>query len=173
MASLKKSTLRPHKNSNFVATINSLLKTQLASYLSPIVRPGQKLLLAFSGGLDSRVLLELLAELRSGIGFGLSAMHVHHGLSPNADDWARFCSTICEVLKVPLEIVHVSVAKDSGLGLEAVARNARYKALLSADMDYILLAHHQDDQAETLLLQLLRGAGAKGLSGMAAQDEQR
>lgn len=173
MASLKKSTLRPHKNSNFVATINSPLKTQLASYLTPILRPGQKLLLAFSGGLDSRVLLELLAELRSGIGFDLRAMHVHHGLSPNADDWAKFCSDTCAALNVPIEIVRVSVAKDSGLGLEASARNVRYQALLNAGADYVVLAHHQDDQAETLLLQLLRGAGVKGLSGMALQDEQR
>lgn len=165
--------MRPCKNSNLVATINSPLKTQLASHLASIFRPGQKLLLAFSGGLDSRVLLELLAELRSSIGFNLSAMHVHHGLSPNADNWAKFCSDICAALNVPIEMVHVSVAKDSGLGLEASARSARYKALLNADTDYILLAHHQDDQAETLLLQLLRGAGAKGLSGMARQDESR
>jgi len=173
MASLKKSTLRPHKNSNFVATINSPLKTQLASYLTLILRPGQKLLMAFSGGLDSRVLLELLAELRSGTDFNLSAMHVHHGLSPNADDWAKFCSDTCAVLNVPIEIVRVSVAKDSGLGVEASARNARYQALLNAGADYVVLAHHQDDQAETLLLQLLRGAGAKGLSGMALRDEER
>jgi tRNA(Ile)-lysidine synthase len=173
MASLKKSTLRPRKNSNLVATINSPLKTQLASYLTSIFRPGQKLLLAFSGGLDSRVLLELLVDLRSSIGFNLSAMHVHHGLSPNAGDWAKFCSDICAALNVPIEIAHVSVVKDGDLGLEAAARDARYKALLNADADYILLAHHQDDQAETLLLQLLRGAGAKGLSSMAAQDRSK
>ncbi len=173
MASLKKSALRPHKNSNFVATINSPLKTQLAFYLTSIFRPGQKLLLAFSGGLDSRVLLELLAELRSSIDFDLSAMHVHHGLSPNADAWAKFCSDTCAALNVPIEIVHVSVAKDSGLGLEAAARTARYLALLNTGADYVVLAHHQDDQAETLLLQLLRGAGPKGLSGMALRDEER
>lgn len=173
MANSKKSTQKPRKDSHLSKAVNHPLKTQLASYLNPILRPSQKLLLAFSGGLDSRVLLELLAELRSGIGFDLSAMHVHHGLSPNADDWAKFCSDTCAALNVPIEIVHVSVAKDSGLGLEAAARNARYKALLGADADYILLAHHQDDQAETLLLQLLRGAGAKGLSGMAMRDEER
>ncbi|HLD09023.1 MAG TPA: tRNA lysidine(34) synthetase TilS [Methylophilaceae bacterium] len=132
-----------------------------------------KLLLAFSGGLDSRVLLELLAALRSGKNFNLSAMHVHHGLSPNANAWARFCSDTCAALHVPIEIVRVNVAKDSGLGLEAAARNARYQALLNTDADYVALAHHQDDQAETLLLQLLRGAGAKGLSGMALRDKER
>jgi tRNA(Ile)-lysidine synthase len=173
MASLKKSTLRPRKNSNLAATINSPLKTQLASYLTSVLRPGQKLLLAFSGGLDSRVLLELLAELRSSIGFNLSAMHVHHGLSLNADNWAKFCSETCAALDVPIEITHVNVVKDSGLGLEASARDARYRALLNIGADYVVLAHHQDDQAETLLLQLLRGAGAKGLSGMAVQDGPR
>ena len=153
------------------ATAN--LKTHLETFLLSVVRPGQTLLAAFSGGLDSRVLLELLAELRDSMGFGLRAMHVHHGLSPNADDWAGFCSTTCASLNVPLQIVHVEVPRNNGLGLEAAARNERYDALMQEPADYILLAHHQDDQAETLLLQLLRGAGAKGLSGMAMHDEAR
>ncbi len=173
MASSKKSALNKHKNSTPVATTSSQLQTRLASCLASVLRPSQKLLLAFSGGLDSRVLLELLAVLRPDIGFELSAMHVHHGLSPNADDWAKFCSDTCAALNIPIQIAHVNVSKRSGLGVEAAARDARYQALLSADADYVVLAHHQDDQAETLLLQLLRGAGAKGLSGMAIQDAQR
>jgi tRNA(Ile)-lysidine synthase len=173
MASSKKSAPNKHKDSTPVATTSSQLKTRLASHLASVLRPGQKLLLAFSGGLDSRVLLELLAVLRPGIGFELSAMHVHHGLSPNADDWAKFCSDTCASLNIPIQIVYVNVPKRSGLGVEAAARDARYQALMSADADYVVLAHHQDDQAETLLLQLLRGAGAKGLSGMAVQDTQR
>src|SRR3989344_9172631 len=135
MASLKKSTLRPRKNSNLVATINSPLKTQLASYLTsnlaPILRPGLKLLLAFSGGLDSRVLLELLAALRAGKNFNLSAMHVHHGLSPNANAWARFCSDTCAALHVPIEIVRVNVAKDSGPGVGGAGGKARHQALVN------------------------------------------
>ncbi len=132
-----------------------------------------KLVLAFSGGLDSTVLLHLLVSINKILPFQLSAHHVHHGLSPNADSWANFCTQFCAKLNVPLTISKVKVEQNSGLGLEAAAREARYKALATsaADLicpDFILLAHHQDDQAETLLLQLARGAGVKGLAGMAA-----
>ena len=131
-----------------------------------------KLVLAFSGGLDSTVLLHLLVSINKILPFQLSAHHVHHGLSPNADSWANFCTEFCAKLNVPLTISDVKVEQNSGLGLEAAAREARYKALATsaADLicpDFILLAHHQDDQAETLLLQLARGAGVKGLAGMA------
>ena len=134
-----------------------------------------KLLLAFSGGLDSTVLLHLLAECRKTLSFQLSAQHVHHGLSPNADDWADFCRQVCLKLNIPFALSKINVNKNSGLGTEATAREARYKALLSVDADFIcpdfiVLAHHQDDQAETLLLQLARGAGVKGLAGMAVMS---
>ncbi len=142
-------------------------------FLSLRTQPGQRLLLAFSGGLDSRVLLQLLAEARPSHNIVLEAMHVHHGLSPNADDWSVFCATECEKLDVPFHCARVDVEKQSGLGIEASARRARYAALLAHPADYVLLAHHQDDQAETLLLQLLRGAGAKGLAGMAMHDASR
>ncbi len=125
-----------------------------------------KLVLAFSGGLDSCVLLHLLAECRKKLPFQLHALHVHHGLSSNADAWADFCQDICVNLNIPFTLSKVKINKNSGLGLEATARDARYKALLAADADFICLAHHQDDQAETLLLQLARGAGVKGLAGM-------
>lgn len=131
------------------------------------------MLAAFSGGLDSRVLLELLAQARPHHGFVLEAMYVHHGLSPNADRWAEFCVEECHRLEVPFHQVKVHVEKQSGLGMEASARRARYAALLAHRADYVLLAHHQDDQAETLLLQLLRGAGAKGLAAMAMHDPSR
>ena len=144
----------------------------MQSRLAAIVSPGDTLLLAYSGGLDSRVLLELLVEMRPSLNFKLQAMHVHHGLSPNADSWAAFCAASCAALAVPLQIVHVAVA-ESGLGIEAAARQTRYTALMNGQADYVVLAHHEDDQAETLLLQLLRGAGPKGLSGMAVQDASR
>ncbi|MFL9710460.1 tRNA lysidine(34) synthetase TilS [Methylobacillus sp. Pita1] len=131
------------------------------------------MLLAFSGGLDSRVLLQLLVQARANHDFVLEAMHVHHGLSPNADQWAEFCAAECLRLEVPFHCAHVHVEQQSGMGIEASARRARYAALLAHHADYVLLAHHQDDQAETLLLQLLRGAGAKGLAGMAMHDPSR
>lgn len=149
------------------------LKAHLKAFFLSILHPGQTLLLAFSGGLDSRVLLELLAPLQKSMGFTLHAMHVHHGLSPNADSWADFCETACAKLYVPLQIIKVKIPSNSGTGVEAAARKARYEALGSDTADYIVLAHHEDDQAETLLLQLLRGAGAKGLSAMAAHDQNR
>jgi tRNA(Ile)-lysidine synthase len=155
------------------ASDSSQLLAGLTAQLGKFIQPGQQLLLAYSGGLDSCVLLHLLVQLRSELGFDLRAMHVHHGLSPNADDWVQFCEKTCATLDVPLRIVRVDVAVDKGSGIEAAARHARYQALFEAEADFIVLAHHQDDQAETLLLQLLRGAGVKGLAAMAAMDRQR
>lgn len=125
-----------------------------------------KLVLAFSGGLDSCVLLHLLVQVNKTLPFQLSAEHVHHGLSANADNWGDLCAATCQSLNVPLKITKVQV-NNQGLGIEATAREARYRALFQADADFIVLAHHQDDQAETFLLQLARGAGVKGLAGMA------
>lgn len=151
------------------------IQAQVTQFLSQAIplNTTPTLLLAFSGGVDSCVLLHALAQAKKTLNFNLKAMHVHHGLSPNADQWADFCANTCLAYKVPLEVIKVNVEKGAGWGLEAAAREARYQALLAANADYILLAHHQDDQAETLLLQLLRGAGLKGLSAMAAQDSDR
>ena len=149
------------------------LALYLDQFLSLHVKPGQHLLAAFSGGLDSRALLQLLADARPRHGYTLEAVHVHHGLSQNADAWAAFCAAECRKLEVPFHCAHVQVDRQSGLGIEASARQARYAALHARKADHILLAQHQDDQAETLLLQLLRGAGVKGLSCMAAHDPMR
>ncbi len=142
------------------------LTQHLAAFLQQHVAPGSHVTLGLSGGLDSCVLLDLLAGLRAQAGFQLSAIHVNHQISPNAADWAVFCGQQCAVYNVPLNVISVDVPRDSGLGLEAAAREARYKALLEHAADVLLLAHHQDDQAETLLLQLLRGAGVDGLAAM-------
>lgn len=155
------------------ASDSSQLVTGLTAQLGKIIQPGQQLLLAYSGGLDSCVLLHLLVQLRSELGFDLHALHVHHGLSPNANDWVQFCEKTCAALDVPLRVVRVDVAVDKGTGIEAAARHARYQALFESEADFIVLAHHQDDQAETLLLQLLRGAGVKGLAAMAMVDPER
>ena len=148
-----------------------MLTQRLQQFLNSRIQPGQKVLLALSGGLDSRVLLQLVVEAKLDI--QLSAIYVHHGLSPNADSWAAFCAAECEALGVAFSCKHVQVDRESGLGVEASARQARYAALLATDADHILLAHHQDDQAETLLLQLIRGSGSKGLAAMASADQQR
>ncbi len=145
----------------------------LSSVLSSIPHSPAKLCIALSGGLDSCVLLSALLAAQKQLAFSLHAIHVHHGLSPNADAWAEFCVARCQMLKVPCQVVHVNVDKKAGLGIEAAARKARYEALLQSDADFIVLAHHQDDQAETYLLQLLRGAGVKGLSAMSAIDSKR
>lgn len=136
------------------------------------------LLVAYSGGLDSSVLLHLLVTLQQQLRatpdvpfqLQLSAMHVHHGLSAHADAWAQHCQQVCQHYAVPLQVVNVKVDQATGHGVEASAREARYKALQKAEADFICLAHHQQDQAETLLLQLMRGAGPKGLAGMAELD---
>lgn len=126
----------------------------------------QRFCVALSGGLDSVVLLHLLHAAQSQIGFKLSALHVHHGLSPNADQWTAFCIGLCHELGVPLQVERVQVAQDLGQGVEASARAARYGAFSRCAADYVVLAHHGDDQTETLLLNLLRGAGVHGAAAM-------
>lgn len=129
----------------------------------------KRLVAGLSGGLDSVVLLHVLRALRRKHGYCLSALHVHHGLSPNADDWARFCAGSCSNLKIPLVVKRVRVTR-AAEGLEAAARKARYEAFAAAKADAVVLAHHQDDQAETVLFNLLRGAGRRGLAGMPARS---
>ncbi len=122
--------------------------------------------MAFSGGIDSTVLLHQLAHVSARESIVLSALHVHHGLSKNADAWARHCRRVCKDLAIPLTVRHVTVSLAPGTSLEEEARRSRYAAFALATADVIALAHHANDQAETLLLQLLRGAGPKGLAGM-------
>src|SRR3954447_1401505 len=113
--------------------------------------PEKRIAVALSGGIDSVVLLHLLKDHP-----GVTAIHVHHGLSPNADAWAAFCRRLCKRWGVPLSVSQVSVKK-KGKGLEAAAREARYAAFRKLKADVIALAHHLDDQAETVLMNLLRG----------------
>ncbi|MGB8925243.1 MAG: tRNA lysidine(34) synthetase TilS [Pseudomonas sp.] len=126
--------------------------------------------IAFSGGLDSTVLLHLLADLAKHHSLpALSAIHIHHGLQAAADAWPQHCQSVCDTLGVPLLIERVSV--QPGASLERAARDARYavfSALTQAD-DVLLTGQHRDDQAETLLFRLLRGAGVRGLGAMPQQ----
>lgn len=143
------------------------LQGRVLAQLQADLAPGSRLSVGFSGGLDSTVLLHLLAELRPAAGHALSAVHVHHGLSCHADAWADHCRTVCAGLAVPIEIRRVRV-QAAGEGPEAAARAARYAAFAVLDTDVLALAHHRDDQAETVLAQLLRGGGARGLAAMPA-----
>lgn len=127
---------------------------------------GKRVCVAFSGGIDSIVLLEALDLLRASLRLDVHAIHVHHGLSPNADAWAAFCVKVCAAKNIPLTMQKVSVDKNSSAGLEGAARAVRYAAFADEGSPFILLAQHADDQAETVLHQLLRGTGLKGLAGM-------
>ncbi|MDP3419644.1 MAG: tRNA lysidine(34) synthetase TilS [Thiobacillus sp.] len=138
----------------------------MADVLARHVAPRVRLTLALSGGLDSVVLLHALVTLRDRYPFELDAVHVHHGLSPHADNWADFCTDLCAAQAVELKIHHVAIARDDAAGIEAAARYARLRIFSAVDTDFLLTAHQQDDQAETLLLQLLRGAGPTGLAAM-------
>jgi len=121
---------------------------------------GKRTLVALSGGIDSVVLLHALSRLMP-----VRAVHVHHGLSPNADAWAKFCLQLCRRLRIPLAVRKVRITK-TAKGLEAAAREARYAAFRKLPCDVLALAHQRDDQAETVLMNLLRGTGLRGASGM-------
>lgn len=145
---------------------SSSLADGVAAALRLVVHPGEHLVLGLSGGVDSVTLLDILSDLAASMRFSLRAVHVHHGISPNASDWAQFCLDLCRNRNVPLRIERVRVEDYRSLGVEGAARRARYGVYAREEGDYIVLAHHRDDQAETLLLQLLRGAGPLGMAGM-------
>ncbi len=132
-------------------------------------QPISSLWLAYSGGLDSSVLLSLLAQLAPSLAIPVTALHVDHGLSANAGDWRAHCESVCHQLKVGFESHSVTV-NSRGQGLENAARQARYRVFEQSlpKGGLLLTAHHLNDQAETLLLRLMRGAGPKGLAAMPA-----
>ena len=122
--------------------------------------------IAYSGGLDSHVLLHLCSRLQDLWPF--AAIHINHGLQPDSSAWAEHCRRTCASLNLPIRIITVNAEAAPGQSPEEAARNARYQALSQhlEPGEGLLLAQHQDDQAETVLLQLLRGAGPAGLAGM-------
>ena len=136
-----------------------------AVLLAPLRLRGKRVAVGLSGGIDSVVLLHVLHGLAPALAYKLSAIHVNHGMSPNAGDWQRFCSAFCLELGIPFKAVRVKVKKVRQ-GLEAAAREARRAALSKLRVDAIAFGHHLDDQAETVLFNLLRGAGLEGASGM-------
>ena len=138
--------------------------------LLAISPPTKHFWIAYSGGLDSHLLLHALAQLRPQLKQKLHAIHIHHGLQAQADDWANHCQDICQALDIPCEVRRVKIDTGDGESLEANARKARYEAItqLLTTNDVVLTAQHADDQAETVLLQLLRGGGVAGLAAMPA-----
>jgi tRNA(Ile)-lysidine synthase len=146
---------------------------------APVSAPtGGSLAVAYSGGRDSTALLHAAAAAAVGAGLEVHALHVHHGLSIHADDWLAHCERQCarwaaSGLPVHFHAERLALAPARGESVEAAARIGRYAALrrmaLAAGTDLVLLAHHRRDQAETLLLQALRGAGVAGLAGMPAE----
>jgi tRNA(Ile)-lysidine synthase len=140
------------------------LAGRIAAQLKDIVRPSDRLLVGLSGGVDSAVLLDSLQRVARKLRLRLSALHVNHQLSPHARRWEDFCRRLCRARGIPFQSVKVRVRR--GDSIEAAARAARYAVFARQDCDYVVLAHHRDDQVETLLLQLLRGAGVKGLAAM-------
>jgi len=140
------------------------LGAHIAAHLVDIVKPSDRLVVGLSGGVDSVVLLDCLKRVARRLRVRVSALHVNHQLSPNARQWSAFCRRLCRARGIPFAGVKVEVPR--GDSLEAAARAARYAVFERQAADYVVLAHHQDDQVETLLLQLLRGAGVKGLAAM-------
>ena len=126
---------------------------------------------AYSGGLDSTVLLMLSSRIAEKKGFPLRAFHIHHGLNRDADAWLAHCRKTCDEHNIGFDSRRVIVDRQSGQGIEAEARRQRYIALNALcreyDVQLLLTAHHQDDQVETVLLQLMRGTGIAGMAGMA------
>ena len=125
-------------------------------------------LVAYSGGMDSTVLLHLLANDAAVRDRGLRALHVHHGLQAGADGWATHCFQACKDLGIACDIVRVTVNRSSGLGLEAAARQARQDVFAQSLRvgETLALGQHRDDQAETFLLRALRASGPDGLASM-------
>lgn len=138
--------------------------------------PQTPLIIAYSGGVDSQVLLHALAKLKHAhnISNQITVCHINHGLSANANQWQAFAEQECLKLKLPFVVCEVNVEPKAQHSLEALARDARYQALYSLfdEQSLIITGHHRDDQAETFLLALKRGAGLKGLSAMASKMNQ-
>lgn len=145
-----------------LSVVISQLKSQLAA------RPVQRVWIAYSGGMDSHVLLHAFKQLQATHSFELHAIHVHHGLNKKADEWAVHSEKIVQQLGLQGQVIRVNAKPTAKESIEEAARNARYAALEGylKQGDYLVTGHHADDQAETFLLQLLRGAGTKGLSAM-------
>lgn len=139
-----------------------LLRSAAAACLDRHAATGARLVVGLSGGIDSVVLLHVANSLR----YPVEALHVHHGLSAEADRWVEFCLVLCDAWSIPLRVRRVDVERNSADGLEGAARRARHEVYEGVAGDWILLGHHRGDRAETMLFNLLRGAGVRGAGAM-------
>jgi len=136
------------------------------------VQPAQRIVVGLSGGVDSVCLLHMLATkvVADNLPIEISAIHVNHGLSLQADHWQAFCHKLCDSLRVAYKAINVVVDPHSPDGIEGAARLARHRVFAALDADWIMLAHQRDDQAETLLFNLLRGTGLAGAAAMRVRN---
>lgn len=145
------------------------LQNTTLQIILPALTEVQSFIIAYSGGLDSHALLHMMSEFKkNNPAINLHAIHINHQLNPLSNFWAQHCQKTCDELDIPITIENIDIHLKSGDSLEENARNARYTILQKyIDKNSVLLtAHHLNDQAETFLLQALRGAGSKGLSAM-------
>lgn len=155
-----------------IKSIYAYLENTLAGVAQafPATQQPARLAVAYSGGLDSTVLLHAAAHYASTHSVQLFAFHIHHGISANADQWQVHCAETCAKLDIAYDTRCIELHNSDKNGIEEAARISRYVALgdlcRQHGIPLLLTAHHLDDQAETVLLQLLRGSGAAGLSGM-------
>lgn len=143
------------------------LLSELQSY-----KTARCICLAYSGGVDSHVLLHALSTIKQKLDCTIKAVHINHNLQDDAEHWVTHCQKVCEQLNIPYQSIKVDVDSIAQEGVEAAARHARYQALAQClnENDLLLTAQHADDQAETLMLQLLRGSGVPGLAAMPAKS---
>ena len=155
------------------ATVEGFGPERVASLLAAIDPDWRKarIAVALSGGLDSTVLLHALSALAARESLKLRALHVDHGLRPESAGWAEACRAMCAAAGIAFEVIELGLTPARGESVEAQAREARYAALAGrlADGERLVTAHHRDDQLETVLIQLLRGAGVAGLAAMPAR----
>ncbi|MCA3184772.1 MAG: tRNA lysidine(34) synthetase TilS [Cupriavidus sp.] len=162
-----------HLNARLTDKVAQAVQASAAFVVSEDDRP-VTVAVALSGGRDSVALLHAARNALAAAwpAARVVALHVHHGLQAEADDWDRFCAALCTDLRVPLASTRVTVQPTAGEGIEAAARRARHAALgrmcREQGARLLLFAHHRDDQVETVLLRLFRGTGVAGMAGMPA-----
>ena len=147
----------------------SLFKSYLKEFLEKFSQ-SKKIIIAYSGGIDSSILLHLLFSIKEDLKQSLEVIHINHGLHDKSDDWERFCRRKCESYNISFRAISIKENCPKNVSVECWARDKRY-SLIANEMknnDVLLTAHHMDDQIETFFLQVFRGAGPRGLSSMPA-----